>query len=100
MTSEIAHTTYPRLLQAGCVGLGSTVTSRVWYYNLGGDRVRCTVTAKSENERKEEVVLSYMSALPEPKSVRERYIRVAAIVIMSKEGSRNSCVWDGFKSLP
>ena len=45
-------------------------------------------------------MLSYMSALPVPKSVRERYIRVAAIDIMSKEGSRNICVWDGFKTLP
>lgn len=91
--------TYPRLLQAGCVGLGSIVTSRLWYYNFL-DRVRYRLTVKSENERRGEVVLSYMSALPEPKSVRDRYIRVAAIVIMSKEGSRNICVWGGFKTLP
>ena len=100
VTSEIAHMTYPRLLQAGCVGLGSIATSRLWYHNFGGDRVRYRVTAKSENERRGEVALSYMSALPEPKSVRERCIRVAAIVIMSKEGSRNICVWDGSKTLP
>lgn len=62
--------------------------------------MRYRVTAKSENERREEMVLSYMSALPEPKSVRERYIRVAAIDIMSREGSRNICVWDGFKTFP
>ena len=92
--------TYPRLLQAGCVGVGSTVTSRLWYYNFGEDRVRFIVTAKSENERREEVVQSYMSVPPELKSVRERYIRVAAIVIMSKEGSRNICVGDVFKSVP
>ena len=62
--------------------------------------MRFRVTTKSENDIREEVVLSYMSAPPELKSVRERYIRVAAIVIMSKEGSRNICVWDVFKSVP
>ena len=92
--------TYLQLLQAGCVGVGSTVTSRLWYHNFGEDRVRFRVTAKSENEIREEVMLPYMSAPPELKSVRERYIRVAAIVIMSKEGSRNICVWDVFRSVP
>ena len=62
--------------------------------------MRWRVTTKSEKERREEMVLSYMSALLEPKSIRERYIRVAAIVVMSKEGSINNCIWDGFKSLP
>jgi hypothetical protein len=62
--------------------------------------MRWSVTIKSENERREEMILSYMIALPGTKSVRERYIRVAAIVIMSKEGSINSYVWGVLKSLP
>lgn len=40
-----------------------------------------------------------MSVLPEAKSIRERYISVAAIDVIIMEGNRNICVDDGFKSL-
>lgn len=42
--------------------------------------------------------MSYISVLLDAKSIRERYIRVAAIVTIM-EGNRNICVGDGFKSL-
>jgi hypothetical protein len=48
------------------------------------------------DERK--VGIWYMSVALEAKSVRERYIRVAAIVIVTTEGSWNICIAKGIRT--
>jgi len=44
--------------------------------------------------------MSYMCVIPETKSVKARYIRVAAIDSMITEGSWNICIVDGIRITP
>lgn len=54
-----------------------------------------TISAREEWSRK----ISYMSMGLEAKAVKERYIRVAAIDIVTREGSRDICSTDPFQNL-
>ena len=58
---------------------GSTVTSRLCCY--------CEIVVNNERERKEELLYIIVEEVEGSKSVRERYIRVAAIDNMITEGS-------------
>ena len=64
------------------------VASRPSYYNIGGPcRIRYRFAANNKRDRRVEQQNAYMSVGLEAKSVKERYVRVAAIVIVTREVS-------------
>jgi len=91
LTSETAHTWCPPTLHLLWVELlrGKFPSHpRLCYWRPGCLRMRCTVIDNSERQRKEgQGKLSYTSVDPDTKSVKERYIRVAAIVSTTVAGS-------------
>src|SRR5437879_471165 len=68
------------------------VASRPSYYDIGGPgRIHYRAIANDKREKRVQRENAYMSVGLEAKSVKGRYMRVAAIVIVTREGSRDIC---------
>ena len=91
-----AHWKYRWSHESCWMVFGSTLTSRLCCYCFGDRRQRW---AREKGRRKESLYITVV-VLEGAKSVRERYIRVAAIDNVITEGSWNICVVNRHESIP